>query len=122
MAYSYTWPASLPQAPLLAGYGESFGMQMLSTPMDKGPAKRRVLGRKPEPLTTRWMMTTAQLATLRTFVETTLGGVARFGLPHPRTREVVEARIVPDSEGVLYRLTPGSRRIWYVDIDIEVMP
>lgn len=121
MAVSYVWPLSLPQAPLKYP-SETGGVLMLSTPMDRGPAKRRRLGAKPSVLTVGYLMSRAQVAAFVAFVEDTLKGTARFGYPHPRTRQQVEARLVPSDGGDLYsavEYVPGKFR---VDFTVEVLP
>ncbi|OFW39227.1 MAG: hypothetical protein A3J29_16110 [Acidobacteria bacterium RIFCSPLOWO2_12_FULL_67_14b] len=122
MAYSYTWPATLPQAPLRDGFGETGGVLAARSPMDKGPAKLRRLGAKPSRLAVAYWMTSAQVETLRTFIESTIKGTARFGWPHPRTQATVEARLIPGGEGDYYTLIYISPGTWQVGIEVEVLP
>lgn len=121
MAVSFVWPLSLPQQPLLSGYGESRGLQIQSTPMERGPAKRRVRGLRPDVLALSYVLSEADLATFETFVMTTLRGVYRFGFPHPRTGEQVEVRVVPGEGGDLYSLQPAGKN-WRVSLQVEVLP
>ena len=121
MAYSYVWPASLPQAPLVAGWGEPGGPNVIRTPMDKGPAKQRRRSAKPRPMSVSFMMTAAQLATFETFVNDTLRGTARFGFTHPRTKAIVEVRIVPSEDGMYSISTPGGNH-YTVSMQFEVLP
>lgn len=121
MATAYTWPTGLPQAPTSI-FQETGGVLVLRTPMDKGPAKQRRLGVMTKPMQVQFVMTTAQVATLQTFVEDTIKGVYRFAFPHPRTGSTIEARIVPNEEGMLYTVayfTPGS---FTVSMTIEELP
>jgi hypothetical protein len=121
MAASYTWPATLPQAPGL-DFRESVGTLILRTEMDAGPAKQRRRGQRPDTLSMSFVMTTAQVATLRTFVDDTIKGVARFYFPHPRTAATIEARIVPTQEGELFvsaYLAPGY---WQISMTVEALP
>lgn len=118
----YTWPGSLPQTVLASGYGETHGVKLLRTPTDKGPAKMRRLGRAPTPINVSMMLTAAQVDTLETFVQTTLRGTARFNFPHPRTRAVVEVRIVPTGEGDLYQLQPVGSGNWTLTMTLEILP
>lgn len=122
MAYSYTWPGTLPQQPITDGYGEAGGVLSARSPMDKGPAKMRKLGAKPARLTVSYWMTSAQVETLRTFVESTIKGTARFGWPHPRTGSTVEALMVPGGEGDYYTLGYIGPDRWQVGIELEVLP
>ena len=121
MAVSYVWPLSLPQQPLLSGYAESRGLQIQSTPMDRGPAKRRVRGQRPDVLALTYLLSATELAAFETFVLTTLRGVYRFGFPHPRTGDQVEVRVVPGEGGDLYSLQPAGKK-WRVALQIEVLP
>lgn len=121
MAYSYLWPPSLPRAPRLGGYSETRGINILRTSMDAGPAKLRRRSNRPDTIQCVYRLDTAQLNTFRTFVDTTIGGVSRFGWPHPRTKQTVEARIVPADDG-LYTVTALGRKYWDVQVTIEVLP
>lgn len=121
MAYSITWPLSLPQQTVLP-YAESGGVMLLRTPMDKGAAKQRRTGTRPDKLSLAWKMSGAQLVVFESFVKDTIRGVLRFGLPHPRTRQMVEARIVPAGEGTLYSVESVARDAWLVRFEVEVLP
>lgn len=120
MAASYTWPATLP-APLI-DMGEDVGLNILTSPMDKGPAKERYRGERPQQLSLSFAMTDAQVSTLDTFARTTTRGVSRFYFTHPRTGSTVEARFKKDDGGRLYStafLAPGY---WKVAFMLEVLP
>jgi hypothetical protein len=124
MAYSYTWPTSLPQIPQ-KGYTETGGANILSTTMDSGPAKRRYRGKRPQTLAVNFLMTTAQITTLETFVlgPSAIRAVSRFGFPHPRTRAVVEVRLVPGgNEGTLYNVSYTAPGYYTVNMNLEVLP
>lgn len=121
MAVSYVWPATLPQA-VRVDYSENTGALILRTPMDAGPAKMRRRGARPSKMTLGFFMTSAQVATLETFVLTTLKGTARFGFPHPRTGTQVEARIIPADDGALYSVNYLTPIEWTVSMEIEVLP
>lgn len=122
MAYSYVWPTSLPQV-VQKGYTETGSATILSTPMDSGPAKRRYRGKKPQTLSVSFIMTTAQVETLETFVlgSAAIRGVSRFGFPHPRTNAVVEVRIVP-SDGTLYNTSYTAPGYYTISMNLEVLP
>lgn len=121
MAASYTWPAGLPQAPR-PNYKESIGQIILRTEMDAGPAKQRRRGQRPDTLSMVFVMTSAEVATLRTFVDSTIKGVARFYFTHPRTGATIEARIVPTQEGELFGLAWLAPGYWDVSMTVEVLP
>jgi hypothetical protein len=121
MAYSYVWPPSLPQVPQ-KGYSETGGVLMVRTPQDSGPAKMRYRGQKPQMLNVSFLMTTAQVSALDTFVKSTIRGTARFGFTHPRTGVVVEVRIVPQGEGEYYNMTYQAPGYYLVTTQFEVLP
>jgi hypothetical protein len=121
------WPSTLPQQPQ-KGYSESKGMNIIRSSMDAGPAKQRRRSANPGTLDVSWILTTAQLSDLDTFIETNLGGVKRFKFPHPRLSTYAtqstwkEVRIVPSGAGELYKvqyLTPGY---WQVSANLEILP
>lgn len=120
MAVTYVWPVSLPQN-VRSDYSEDSGVLVARTPVDRGPAKQRRLGARPDVLGVSFIMSTAQVATLSTFVKDTLRGVARFGFPHPRTGTQVEARIVP-SDGGLYLVSYYTPGYWTVSMKLEILP
>ena len=121
MAVSYIWPVTLPAYPL-SDFSESKGVLMLRTPMDKGPAKLRRLGRKPSVLAVKYVLTSDQLETLNTFVFDTLRGTARFGYMHPRTRTQVEARFLTSGDGDFYTESFIGPDVWAVSFTLEVLP
>lgn len=121
MAYSYVWPPALPQT-VQKGYSETGGVLVIRTPQDSGPAKMRFRGQKPQILQVSFLMTTAQVDTLDTFIKTTIKGTARFGFPHPRTATMVEVRIVPQGEGDFYTMTYQAPGYYLVNLQLEVLP
>ena len=116
-----SWPVGLPQN-VRRDYNETSGVLLLSTPMDKGPAKLRRRGVKPTLLKVGFYMTAEQIETLETFIKTTLSGVQRFTFPHPRTGNAVEVRIVPAQGGELYTATYFAPGEFTVDMNLEVLP
>jgi hypothetical protein len=121
MAYTYTWPATLPQSPQ-KGFRESIGALILRTPMDSGPAKQRYRGKRSNEMQVSFVMTTAQVSTLSTWITDTIKGTARFGFTHPRTQTIVETRIVPTGDGELFNsayLAPGY---WNISLKFEILP
>jgi hypothetical protein len=81
-----TWPAGLPQSFNGSGYTEDTSQenQTIRTKMDAGPDKVRLQSTAGPRLVSGAMhMTTAQLATLDTFIGTTTnGGVDQFDFPY----------------------------------------
>lgn len=122
MATSITWPVSLPSAPTVANYSESVGANILRTPMDAGPAKMRYRGKRPDVLSCNFVMTKTQVATLNTFILTTIGGVKRFNFTHPRTGASVEVRIVPQDNGQLFTANTIKGDVFAVAMQLEVLP
>lgn len=121
MAVSYVWPAGLPQV-VEKGFSESIGLNVLRTPMDAGPAKMRRRSLRPSIMNVSFLLTTAQVATLETFVLTTLNGTARFGFPHPRKGVQVETRIVPGSDGMYYNISYRAPGYYGVAMQLEILP
>lgn len=121
MAYTYVWPTDLPQSPQ-KGYSETGGVLVVRTPQDKGPAKLRKLGSKPQVLTLSFLMTSAQVVSLENFVKITIKGTARFGFKHPRTAVISEVRIIPQGEGDYYTLTYSAPGYYTVQLTLEVLP
>lgn len=121
MAYSIVWPVTLPQTPQ-KGFTESGGASILRTPMDSGPAKMRRRGNLPSKLGVSFLMTSAQVAVLKSWIDNTIRGTIRFGFPHPRTGEVAEVRIIPTQEGELYTFTYAAPGYWTVNLNLEILP
>jgi hypothetical protein len=90
-----TWPVSLPQTPLIAGYSEQPPDIIVETKMDAGPPKaRRRFSAGIRPIKVKMLMTTAQVETLDVFYITTLaGGALTFDYTHPRTEASETYRI-----------------------------
>lgn len=122
MTASYTWPVGLPQDPLYGSFNESFGYNYLISQMDAGPAKMRRRSSKANQMSMTFMMTTAQVATLKTFVDSTISGVARFYFTHPRTGSQIEVRIVPSNDGGLYSINQAGPGYWNIGITLEELP
>jgi hypothetical protein len=90
--------------------------------MDSGPAKQRRRGQRPENLQVTFHLSTEQVNTLDIFLKDTLKGTARFGFPHPRLESVVEVRVIPQSDGVLYSTAYIMPELWSVSFQLEVLP
>ena len=121
MAYAYTWPSTLPQSPQ-KGFTESIGALIIRTPMDAGPAKERYRGKRSNTLQVSFVMTTAQVATLETWIVDTLRGTARFGFTHPRKGTIVETRIVPQGDGELFKTSYLAPGYWNIALTFEILP
>jgi hypothetical protein len=121
MAYSYIWPASLPQSPQ-KGFTETGGVLVIRSPMDAGPAKQRRRGSRPQTMQLSFIMSTQQVATLESFVKDTIRGTSRFGFTHPRTQAIVETRIVPQSGGEMYTITYLAPEYWTISLQLEILP
>jgi len=98
------------------------GLNILSTNMDTGPAKRRRRGAAVESLKVGFYMNATQIASLENFIQNTIKGTARFDFPHPVTNVAVEVRIVPQSDGQMYTIAFSSPTQWIVDLMLEVVP
>lgn len=81
-----SWPGTLPGYVLEQGFGESLAEQVLESPMEVGPAKRRRrYTRNNRVFTASMMMTDSQSASFESFYYTTLiGGTLPFDWVHPR--------------------------------------
>ena len=121
MAYTYIWPTSLPQRPL-SNYSETTGVMVIRTQPDLGPAKQRRRAKRPDTLNVQFDMSTAQVETLRSFIQDTLRGTTRFGFTHPRTQQVVEVRVVPQGAGEMYTTSYLLPDYWQVSLKLEVLP
>lgn len=119
--YNYVWPPSLPPMPL-NNYSENTGVLTLRTPMDSGPAKMRRRGARADVLNVQYNMSSAQVETLRAFVQDTLRGTSRFGYVHPRTQQTVEVRIVPQGDGQMFSIAYILPDYWQVSLQLEVLP
>lgn len=119
---AYTWPATLPTQVDSSSYSENYGVLILSTPMDAGPAKRRRRGNKPRIFNVSFIMDDTQIATLETFINDTIKGTARFDFPNPRTQVVVEVRIVPNGDGDLFSVSYFTPTLYRVSLVLEQMP
>jgi hypothetical protein len=117
------WPTSgnFPQVPQ-KGFQETGGINILRSPMDKGPAKQRLRGSKPNTMQLSFIMTTQQTQTLETFIKTTIRGTKRFNFPHPRLGTQVECRLVPQQDGEFYTLQYLAPGYWQTSLTFEILP
>jgi len=121
MAYTYLWPVSLPQSPQ-KNFTETGGALIIRTPMDSGPAKQRRRGKLPSKMTLSFIMTSAQVTTLENFVTNDIKGTARFGFTHPRTGQIVEARMIPQGDGELYTASYIAPGYYTISTTFEILP
>lgn len=120
MATSFTWPVGLPATPLM-DYSEEKNLNILYTPMDSGPPKMRRRSQTPDVLRVSYILTDTQVATLETFVFTTISGTGRFNYNHPRTGVSEEVRIVPQGNA-LFTITSVSKDLYSVALLLQVLP
>lgn len=119
-----SWPASLPDGPLVDGYAEQAPNLLLRQEVDQGAARvRRKCAARPWQLTVTFRLTRTQVEALETFAyETLQGGALPFTHSRPRTGESVDMRIVPQSDK-LYGLSPvGGGMYFEASVVLEVMP
>lgn len=121
MAVNFSWPPSLPQNPQ-ESYSETGGVLVLRTQTDSGPAKMRRRGKRTHTMNCSFYMSSEQVQTLENFVENVIMGTMRFGFTHPRTRQIVEVRIVPQQDGQMFSLSYITKDWWNVSIEFEVLP
>jgi len=82
------WPSTLPQCPILTGWDETPQTNVATFSPEVGPPKyRRRSTAKAWLSDTTWRMTSAQVATFKTFYETTIAdGSLPFTWAHPITK------------------------------------
>ena len=119
---TYTWPPTLPTSADSQSYSEMSGALVLVSPMDAGPAKMRYRGQKPRQFSIEMIMDNTQIATLETFINTTLRGTARFDFTHPRTQASIETRFVPSSEGKYFNISYFAPDLYRISFSLEQMP
>lgn len=116
-----SWPGALPDDFLVAGFSEKVPDTRVRTEMEEGPAFMRRWGTGTTyDIAGQMEMTTAQVATFRTFgVSTLTGWTLPFDWTHPRTGSSVEMRFKTQPS---WRPKPGFAGRWLVDMVLEVMP
>lgn len=115
------WPGTLPDEPLLAGYGERPPATGLRTAMDAGPAKQRnrfTAGVRKFRFTLD--LTRDQVAAFDTFFNVTLeGGTMAFTWIHPRTLAAVSFRFDATKPP---EYIPVSQQDWRIPLELEILP
>jgi len=115
-----TWSASLPSTFLVDGYQEQWPDNLIIQEMEVGPPKvRRRQTAAPEYINCYQILTTAQVATLKTYWTSTLtgGSTTIDPLVHPRSGSNVVARMIRPP--VISALGAGKWRVGYV---FQVLP
>ena len=114
-----TWPASLPQSPLVSGFSETPPETSLRTEMEQGPAKvRRRTTAGVRQMQMSFNMTKTQVAALDTFFTSTVNsGATAFDFTHPRTTSTVSVRFVSPPS-----YTPLNGEYFNVNLELEQLP
>lgn len=114
-----TWPATLPQAPLIEGFTETAPITALRTEMDQGPAKtRQKTTAGVARMTLSFILSRSQTQTLDVFFkEGTKGGTISFVFLHPRTSASLSCRFVQPPR---YQSLNGES--FKAAIELEVLP
>lgn len=113
------WPPSLPQKLNVQGHQFTFGDPAVRSSPTVGPSKVRPRSSAvSSPLSGQMMMTTAQLATLRTFYNTTVRGADVFIFPDPEGGTALNCRFTA-GPSVSATVATG---IWSVGLPLEVIP
>jgi hypothetical protein len=116
-----TWPGTLPPRLLLEGYQERLPRNKVRTEMDAGPAKqRRRYTAAVRPIAGAQILTTAQVASLKTFHDSTLqGGQDAFDWTDPIPNSgLFSFRFV--SEPHIDRALGGG--LYHVTYELEILP
>lgn len=114
-----TWPAGLPQNLEIDEYDETFAEASVETNMETGPPKKRArFTAGIQPITGRQLLTKAQVATLKTFYDTTTKfGSLSFDWTHPRTGSAAVLRFA--SAPKIQVVGPDA---WYARMSFKVLP
>ena len=112
------WPTSLPQKPLMAGFQEKPQNIMVRSQTDVGPVKAR---RRTTVAVTNFEMqfrlTSAQLATFRTFYATDIqSGVLTYSWKHPVSNVTGVFRLVEPPQ-----IAPAGAS-WLIGLKVEMLP
>jgi hypothetical protein len=119
-----TWPASLPQKPLVDGYEERTPSTLVRTQMDKGPDKvRRRHTAGTRTFAQQLELSGSQVSTLESFIDSDLdGGALQFDWQHPRTGANVKFRFVPLDESTLVSYSTIGDDVYRVQMQLEILP
>lgn len=114
-----TWPATLPQHPLVENYSETLAKTVLRTDMDAGPAKvRRRFTAAALPFKMSMILDDTDMATFDTFfTTTTAGGATAFDWVHPRTDASGSFRFI--GQPTVSVVGPD---LYKVEFEVELLP
>ena len=119
-----SWPAELPQAPLLASYSVKADSGIIRTPMDSGLARQRKRFSTPTSrVSVTWKMTGQQTALFKSWlVYKAANGGAWFNiaLRLDDGDKTVEARFTSDATYRLIAGRTGGSELWQVSSEIEI--
>ncbi len=116
------FPLSLPK-PIRTNYAEAVPSNLLTSSTDYGSKVRTKGHRRPEQITTTYILNDEQYEALKTFVQdTTGGGALAFDWVHPDKDVYVRAAFLSSSENILERSYWGDTRKWQVSIKFEYFP
>lgn len=115
-----TWPVSLPQAPLVDGYGETPPNLIVRSQTEVGWAKtRRRASAGPTRITAVYAMSGTQLAAFESFLAGDIADRTQaFDWPQPRAGATASVRIVEPPQIIP---AAGANR-WRVGLTLELMP
>ena len=114
-----TWPAGLPQSPLLRGYQRTMPDLIVQTEMDAGtPKARQRFTAASEPVTWNTLLTDVQKDTLETFYKTTVaGGALSFDITLPDVTGTSSVRIIEQPSFVALK-----DDLWSVSLKMIKLP
>lgn len=113
------WPVTLPSSPLVEGFREVPPETVLRSSMDQGPAKlRRRTTAGTGTLSMIYMLTRAQVDTLKDFFNDTLaGGTLGFDFTHPVSGTGLTCRFRQ-----MPAYAPVNSEFFRASIELEVLP
>lgn len=117
-----TWPVSLPQEPLIAGFTEEKKSLITSvTTGNRSMIVRKVASRTQNKITVSFNFSDEEMDTFENFFNNVLdGGANVFTFEHPRTHVVYNMSFDP-SQSVAYKVEPnGSMRFFKVSTSFIV--
>lgn len=116
---AYTWPTSLPQVPLVSGYGETLKDSVIRSDMDTGPSKTRSrYTRTRRLLDMSFVLTDAQKATFVAFMTTIRGGALPFNFKDPATGTATAMLMTKEVSGPVR----ADANAWRIAFQVEVLP
>lgn len=106
----------------MAGYKENFDPSVLSTPMERGPAKERLLNsRVTMQLGVSFLFrTSAEAEAFLDWYFDTIERIGSFTMRHPRTGETITAKFPRGEIGEL-RSIADTDHLWQRDLVIEYL-